>query len=126
LLQNQPVEQPMHLQHILQVQQPQQVQRVLPMQPTQHLQQVQQAQQAGLVIDAGAPGSASGIVFVPDTAVTCQQLQLRLLQQDLPGAVLGFASSSDDGQRLRIPARQASCLCLLLSSKATRLSCWFL
>jgi hypothetical protein len=94
LLQNQPVEQPMHLQQVLQVQQPQQVQRILPMQPTQHLQQVQQAQQAGLVIDAGAPGSASGIAFVPDTAVTGQQLQLRLLQQELPGAALGFASSS--------------------------------
>jgi hypothetical protein len=91
LLQNQPVEHPLHLQplqnRVLQVQQPQQVQRVLPMQQTQHLQQVQEAQQAGLVIDAGAPGSASGRAFVPDTDVKCQQLQLRLLQQELPGGL---------------------------------------
>jgi hypothetical protein len=94
LLQHQQVEQSFHLQQVLQVQQPQQMQGVLPMQQTQHLQQVQQPQPTGLVLDAGAPVSASGLVLVPGAAVSGPQSQLRLLQQQLPGAVLGFAGTS--------------------------------
>jgi hypothetical protein len=100
LLQYQQVEQPMNLQQVLHMQQPQQVQqlqRVLPVQQTQHLQQVQHPQQMDLTYCLNTPRSASGMVLVPDTAITYLQPQLLLQQQQQQqqaGEVLGFAGVS--------------------------------